>query len=93
MVKRLQNGDMAPVGEDTVLKGQRSIKLMVSSMVRFAPGRFELRRDVMFGVKIAAQIAWAEWPMVDSGPSSKLVQSSWSRVLFLPVPSSIMTML
>lgn len=92
-MKRLQNGEMVPVGDATVLKGQRSMRSMVSSLVRLAPTKFAFRRDVMFGVKMSAQIPWAAFLILDSGPSSKLVQRPWSRVLLLPSSSLITTML
>ena len=67
---------MAPIGEATVLKGQRSIMLIVSVADRIAGARSAFNRAVMGGRKIDAKFFWAAEAMVLSGGLvSKSVQS------------------
>ena len=91
-MNRAQNGEIKPCKSATVLKGQRSIILIVSALVIFAPGRFSFRRSVIEGVKIETQVAWALSPIVESKPDSNSLQRPWSRVLFDPVSSEMTSM-
>lgn len=79
---------MAPVGLATVVKGQRSRRVMMSVWVRLRARSREMR-DWIGGTKMLAQWAWAAEAMLLSGPSSKDVQRSWFRVLFWPASSEM----
>ena len=63
-MNRAQKGDMAPMGEVTVTKGQRSKRVIVSAAVKLAVGpRSLFKRAVIDGRKVARKVSWALPPI------------------------------
>lgn len=55
-MKRPQKDDVAPIGEATVVKGQRSMILIVSVVERFAGDRSAFKRSVIVGRNVPRNV-------------------------------------